>query len=117
MLKVTKVEFSEITTSKTKSSIIIRIYPKLIEGNEIKTFVDKTLPETAKLYPDMDSNKLQRLKVEIWEEESMLKELIQAVKENNSTKFVMFLDSQTASFKNFAEMCVRDYNFSEATVS
>jgi hypothetical protein len=117
MLKVTKVEFSEITTSKTKSSIIIRIYPKLVEGNEIKTFVDKTLPETAKLYPDMNSNKPQRLKVQIWEEESMLKELIQAVKENNSTKFVMFLESQTASFKNFAEMCVRDYDFSEAIVS
>lgn len=117
MLKVAKVEFSEITTSKTKSSIVIRIYHKLIEGNDIKTFVDKTLPETAKLYPDMNSQKLKRLKVEIWEEESMLKELIQAVKENNSTKFVMFLESQTASFKSFAEMLVRDYDLSEAIVS
>lgn len=117
MLKVNKIEFSDITKSKTKSTMEIRIYGFQIKGNDINPFVDKTLPETGKLYPDLDDNRPKRLKTTIWEEESMLNELKQAIKENNSTKFIMFLESPIASFKNFAEMCVRDYDFSEAIVS
>lgn len=114
MLKIEKVEASEITTSKTKSSITLRLYAKNLPGNNIKTFVENVHPETAKLYPDMSSGKSHRIKYEIWEEESLLKDLLQAIKENNTTKFIMFLEAQSKSFKDFVELCIREFDFSEA---
>lgn len=116
MLKIEKVEASEIVKSKTKSSITLRLYAKKIPGNDIKTFVENVHPETAKLYPDTSLDKPYRIKYEIWEEESLLKDLLQAIKENNITKFMMYMDAQSTSFKSFVELCIREFDFSEAIV-